>query len=72
MTNKYLQTDFDGLVKDATSGAVLSVDNEALTAYKKRKNFIRSQLEDQKRIDRIEDDVAEIKQMLKQLLRDNR
>jgi hypothetical protein len=72
MSNKYLQTDFDGLVKDPNSGAVLSVDDEALGAYKKRKNFFKAHLEDQKRIDRIEGDVTEIKQMLKQLLRDSK
>jgi uncharacterized protein YceH (UPF0502 family) len=67
--NKYLQTDVEGLVKDAESGAVLNIDHVALDAYKKKKNFYKSHQNEQKRIDRIEDDVAEIKQMLQQLLK---
>ena len=69
MMNKYLQTDIEGLVKDAESGAVLNVDYAALDAYKKKKNFYKSHQNEQKRIDKIENDVTEIKQMLQQLLK---
>ena len=69
MSNKYLQTDFEGLVKDPNSGAVLNVDYAALDAYKKKKSFYKNQQNEMKRIDKIENDVSEIKQMLQQLLK---
>ena len=40
MSHKYLKTDVEGLVKDPVSGAVLSVDYEGLSAYKKQKAFM--------------------------------
>jgi wobble nucleotide-excising tRNase len=43
--------------------------NKFIDAYKKKKNFYKSHQNEQKRIDKIEDDVAEIKQMLQQLLK---
>lgn len=68
--NKYLQTDVEGLVKDPNSGAVLNVDNAKLDAYKKRKNFFNNQSIEKERINKIENDLVEIKQMLQSLVRD--
>lgn len=69
-TNKYLQTDVEGLVKDPNSGAVLNVDNAKLEAYKKRKTFFNNQNNEKERINKIEKDLNEIKQMLQSLVRD--
>ena len=69
-TNKYLQTDVEGLVKDPTSGAVLNVDNAKLEAYKKRKNFFNNQNSEKDRINKIENDLNEIKQILQSLVKD--
>lgn len=69
MSNKYYKTDFDGLVKDPESGAVLSVDNIKLDAYKKRKQFVESNMKTSERINKVENDLQEIKEMLAQLIK---
>jgi hypothetical protein len=68
MNHKYLETDVQGLVKDAESGAVLSVDNDRLQAYKKQKAAFESSKDSSKRLEKLENDMSEIKQMLQQLL----
>jgi hypothetical protein len=62
MSNKYIKTDVEGLVKDEYSGAILNVDNEKLKAYKKQKQAAQ-------RLDKVENDINEIKHMLQQLLK---
>jgi hypothetical protein len=68
MSDKYLMTDFEGLVKDPNSGAVLSVDNDRLKAYKKQKAAFETTRDSSKRLDKLENDMSDIKQMLQQLL----
>lgn len=71
MQNKYIKTDFEGLVKDPTSGAVLNVDNIRLEAYKKQKNAMNMVNDNHERILKVENDIQEIKSMLNQLLQRN-
>jgi len=71
MENKYLKTDFEGLVKDPISGAVLNVDNSKLEAYKKQKQAMRKNEQTAERIDKVEKDLREIKEMLTQLIQRN-
>jgi hypothetical protein len=71
MENKYYKTDFEGLMKDPNSGAVLNVDNTKLDAYKKRKQFVESNIKNVERINKVENDIQEIKDMLSQLLKRN-
>lgn len=71
MENKYLKTDFEGLVKDPNSGAVLNVDNAKLEAYKKQKQAMRKNEQTAERIDKVEKDLREIKEMLTQLIQRN-
>lgn len=66
---KYYKTDFEGLVKDSQSGAVLNVDNVKLEAYKKQKASFNLNIENSQRIQKVENDINEIKQMLSQLLK---
>jgi hypothetical protein len=68
MDHKYLKTDVQGLVKDIESGAVLNVDNARLQAYKKQKAAFESSKDSGKRLEKLENDMSEIKQMLQQLL----
>ena len=69
MTNKYLQTDVEGLVKDPESGAILNISANALEIYKKQKqNSLKADVANQ-RIDKLENDLSDIKQMLNQLLK---
>lgn len=57
-----------GFLKDKTSQAVISTDNSALEAYRaKRKRDIEMQMKFDE-INNIKQDVAEIKDMLRQIL----
>ena len=69
--NKYIQTDREGLVKDSISGAVLNVDNAKLEAYKRQKQFINNTNRTNDRIEKVERDLSDIKDMLQTLLREN-
>lgn len=64
---RLVPTDREGLVKDLDSGAILSVDNAKLAAYRKKKAAAEEAHRSAQRIDRLEGDVSEIKQMLKAL-----
>lgn len=54
------KTEIPGIYK-VSEGVLINKDNEALKAYKLRK-------QKEARIDKLEDDVSEIKAMLKELL----
>jgi hypothetical protein len=69
MTNKYIQTNVQGLVIDQTSGAVLNVDNGALDAYRRQKAVLEAASDTTKRIEKLENDIGDIKEMLQQLLK---
>ena len=69
MSNKYIKTDVEGLVKDQYSGAILNVDNEKLNAYKKQKYAALKASQTNERLNKVEDDINEIKHMLQQLLK---
>jgi hypothetical protein len=69
MENKYYKTDFEGIVKDPTSGAILNVDNQKLSAYKKQKQMFIDGMKNSERIQKVEQDLEEIKYMLGQLLK---
>ena len=66
--DKYIKTDVDGLVKDKKSGAILNVDNTKLSSYKKQKEIAQKAVDSHKRIEKLENDMSDIKQMLQQLL----
>lgn len=59
------KTDFEGLVKDVDSGAVLSIDNASLEAYKKRKRANEEFVQFKEKIQKIDNDILEIKNVLK-------
>ena len=69
MIDKYIKTDVEGLVKDPSSGAVLNVDNVKLEAYRRQKATAMKAVQANERLDRVENDLNDIKQMLQQLLK---
>ena len=71
MEYKYIPTDREGLVKDPVSGAILNIDNAKLAAYKKQKAFMESTQKTTDRLNQVENDLSEIKNMLQTLLREN-
>jgi len=66
-----VKTDVEGLVKDTKSGAILNVDNAKLNAYKKQKAFMEERHRDSERLNRVENDLSEIKNLLQALLKEN-
>jgi hypothetical protein len=66
--NKYIKTDVEGLVKDPASGAILNVDAAKLAEYKKKKKFMMDRMSDSERLNKLESDMGEIKDLLRQLL----
>ena len=69
MTNKYVKTDIQGLVVDPNNGAVLNVDNSGLDAYRRQNQMLSDQKSTTQRIDKLENDIGDIKEMLQQLLK---
>lgn len=67
----YVKTDVEGLVKDTKSGAILNVDSAKLVAYKKQKAYMEDRNKDGERLNRVENDLNEIKNLLQALLREN-
>lgn len=67
----FVKTDVEGLIKDTKSGAILSVDNNKLAAYKKQKAYMEDRSKDGERLNRVENDLTEIKNLLQALLREN-
>lgn len=69
MTEKYLKVkDHKGLVRDVESKAILSVDHQALLEHRKKKMFVENLVNNNNKIEKLENDVNEIKEMLTQLL----
>jgi L-serine deaminase len=60
--------DHPGLVRDPVSGAILNTDNAALAAYKARKKQAVAIAAQTEEIANLKADVAEIKDLLRQLL----
>jgi L-serine deaminase len=69
MIDKYIKTDVEGLVKDPVSGAVLNVNTNKLEAYRKQKQLALKASTANDRLDKVENDINDIKQMLQQLLK---
>jgi hypothetical protein len=67
-SSSYIKTDVPGLVKDPRSGAILNVDAGKLAAYKKKKKCNSHVLLTADRLNKVEKDVGEIKELLKLLL----
>jgi len=68
MSNYVKVKDHNGLVRDMSSKAILSVDTAALEEHRKKKSMMKGVIENSHKINRIEDDILEIKQLLAQLI----
>jgi|FreactcultureFD7_1027221.scaffolds.fasta_scaffold67962_2 hypothetical protein len=69
MSDKYVQTNVPGMVIDKNSGAVLNIDNGALEAYRRQKAVLETAKSTTQRIETLENDISDIKNMLQQLLK---
>ncbi len=68
MTDFAKVKDHKGLVRDLGSKAILNVDNEALIEHRNRKNVMKRMVDNSEKIEKLENDVNDIKQMLKILI----
>ena len=59
------KTEKEGLYRDLTTGALLNKDNAALLAYKMRRQKEKEFESFKEKIKRIDDDISEIKNVLK-------
>ena len=64
MTDKIPVKDNTGLVRDVSSGAVLSIDVEAVRIYEERKRKI---LSDRQRLNKLETELAELRSIIEEL-----
>lgn len=67
--SKYLATEIPGLVKDPKSSALLYTDTSKLRAYRRQKLKQANEALETQRINLLEQDVHEIKEMLRELLK---
>ena len=64
----YRVKDHDGLYKDSSTGAVINKDNNGYHQYMENRNKM---LSDKERLDSLENDIHDIKTMLKTFLEAN-
>jgi protein subunit release factor A len=68
MNNYAKVEDHNDLVRDMLSKAVLTIDQEALENHRRKKSVMKGLIENAKKVQELENDVKEIKQMLSCLL----
>tara|TARA_R100000329_G_C7480568_1_gene169312 strand:+ start:104 stop:310 length:207 start_codon:yes stop_codon:yes gene_type:complete len=64
----YRVKDHDGLYKDSSTGAIINKDNNGYQQYMENRNKM---LSDKERLDSLENDIHDIKTMLKTFLEAN-
>lgn len=64
MSDYYKVKDKEGLVRDTFSKAVLAVDREALLQHRNKAKVMKEILNNSDRINKLESDMAEVKNML--------
>lgn len=68
MSNYAKVKDEKGLIRDMNSKAILNVDSKALNEHRNKKQMMKGVIDNSHKINRIEDDILEIKQLLAQLI----
>lgn len=64
MKDKIPVKDNSGLVRDTSSGAILSIDKKALRVYEERRRKIQS---DKDRLNKLENEMAELRSIIEEL-----
>lgn len=68
MSNNLQKTEIPGVAK-AGEGILLNTDNDSLKAYKTRKNKDRKMNDIEETVNKLQNDISEIKELLKGLVR---
>jgi len=71
MTNFAKVKEHKGLIRDMNSKAILNIDKESLMDHRRKKEVMKKIIEDTKRIDKMENDITEIKEMLISIMNKN-
>ena len=58
------KTEVPGLVRDLTNQALINTNTEALNAYKSRKKQMLDLIETKNKVEKLENEMTEIKQLL--------
>lgn len=72
MSNLLKVKDRDDLVREPYSKALLQIDREALLAHRRKKQMVQEMINNTKRIDSLENDMKEIKELLQILVQNSK
>jgi hypothetical protein len=72
MTKYAKVEEHDDLIRDMHSKAILNIDNQALMEHRKKKEMMKKVLNNSQKIENIENQISEIKQMLSILIDKNK
>lgn len=68
MTNYAKVEEHEDLIRDMHSKAILNIDNQALVEHRKKKEMMKKVINNSQKIDKIENELSEIKKMLSILI----
>lgn len=69
MSNYSKVKDKNGLIRDMSSKAILNIDKQALDEHRQKRKVMKDLISQGSRIDKMENDISEIKNMLTELLK---
>lgn len=72
MTNYAKVKEHKDLIRDMHSKAILNVDNQALVEHRNKKTLMKKVINNSNKIEKMENDLSEIKQMLSILIDKNK
>lgn len=72
MSNTIKIKDRDDLVRESHSKALLQVDKDALILHRQRKRMVQEMLNNTERLNSLENDMKEIKELLSILVQNNK
>ncbi len=68
MTNYAKVKEYTNLVRDMNSKAILNIDEQMLKEHRRKKLFAKQMMENSDKINKLENDITEIKDMLSFLI----
>lgn len=68
MTNYAKVKEHRNLIRDLHSKAILNIDNQALMEHRNKKKIMKKVIDNSQKIEKMENDLSEIKQMLSILI----
>jgi hypothetical protein len=72
MTKFAIVRDHKGLIRDLNSKAILNVDDQSLVEHRKNKNVLKTLIENSNKIEKMENDIKQILEIMLQLKDNNK